>query len=139
VTLKYLLDTAIVSAPIAGKGNTRVSRRLTQLGARCAIAAPVWHELLYGTRRLPAGARQAALEEYLNTVVRPSFPILAYDDIAATWHAEERARLERLGRVPPFMDGQIAAIAFRHELTLVTANTHHFSAFNGLSVVDWTK
>ena len=139
MTLKYLLDTSIVSALVAGKGNARVARRLTQLGARCAIAAPVWHELLYGTRRLPTGARQATLEEYLNSVVRPSFPILAYDDIAATWHAEERARLERLGRVPQFVDGQIAAIAFRHELTLVTANTQHFAVFEGLSVVDWTK
>lgn len=138
MTLRFLLDTSTVSAPISKKRNDRVIKRLTQFGARCAIAAPVWHELVYGCQRLPAGARQAALADYLNTVVRPSFPILAYDDLAATWHAGERARLDRAGRVPPFVDGQIAAIAARHDLTLVTSNTTHFAPFEGLSVVDWT-
>jgi tRNA(fMet)-specific endonuclease VapC len=139
VTLKYLLDTTIVSDAAAPKPNARVVKRITQLGVRCAIAAPVWYELVYGCRRLPHGVRRRTLEEYLETVVRPSFPILAYDDVAATWHGEERARLEDAGKTPPFVDGQIAAIAVCHDLTLVTANAKDFSGFKGLTVADWSR
>jgi predicted nucleic acid-binding protein len=35
------------------------------------------------------------------------------------------------------VDGQIAAIAFTQNLTLVTRNRKHFDLFEGLHVVDW--
>jgi tRNA(fMet)-specific endonuclease VapC len=136
--LSFLLDTMIVSAPIAKDPNRRVLKKLEQRGGECAIAAPVWHELVYGASRLPAGKRRTALEEYLHGVVRASFPILAYDDAAAEWHGRERARLEEHGRTPPFVDGQIAAIAFVHGLVLVTANPKDFRRFADLDTADWT-
>lgn len=139
MTLRFLLDTNIVSAPIAKEPNRKVTRRLTDQSLHCAIAAPVWHELTYGCERLPEGKRRTAVDEYLRTVVRASFPILPYDEASALWHGKERARLERAGRSPPFVDGQIAAIAKRHSLTLVTANPKHFALFEGLTVVDWTS
>jgi tRNA(fMet)-specific endonuclease VapC len=139
VSLTFLLDTSIVSAPAMKEPNKRVLRKLEQNGTRCAIAAPVWHELVYGTSRLAAGKRRAALEEYLHDVVRKVFPILAYDDRAAEWHGRERARLEEDGRTPPFVDGQVAAIAQTQGLTLVTANTKDFHWFAGLDTVDWTR
>ena len=136
--MKFLLDTSVVSAPALREPNTKVVRKLQQQGASCAIAAPVWHELVFGAGRLPAGKRRAALEEYLHTVVRRSFPILPYDESAADWHGRERARLEEQGRPTPFVDGQIAAIAFTRSLTLVTANAKDFRLFDGLEIVDWT-
>lgn len=137
MTLKFLLDTMIASAPIAKEPNRRVLKKLEQQGPHCAIAAPVWHELIYGASRLPAGKRRTALEEYLHDVVRSSFPILAYDDAAAEWHGKERARLQDDGRTPPFVDGQIAAIAATNSLVLVTSNTKDFRTFAGLEVTDW--
>jgi tRNA(fMet)-specific endonuclease VapC len=113
--------------------------RLEREGESCAIASPVWHELLFGTRRLPRGKRREALEAYLSEVVRPSFPILPYDEEAAGWHALERARLEKQGRPAPHVDGQIAAIAFANGLQLVTRNVKDFSRFRGLNVADWAK
>jgi tRNA(fMet)-specific endonuclease VapC len=136
--LRFLLDTTIVSAPIAKDPNRRVVKKLEQEGADCAIAAPVWHELVYGASRLPPGKRRTALEEYLHGVVRSSFPILPYDDAATEWHARQRARLEEEGRTPPFIDGQIAAIAFVHGLVLVTANPKDFKGFVDLETLDWT-
>ena len=136
--LRFLLDTGIVSAPITKQPNRRVIRRLDQQSLHCAIAAPVWHELIYGCDRLPAGKRKTALYDYLHTVVQPSFPILAYEEAAATWHGMERARLEKIGRPLPYVDGQIAAIARQHDLTLVTTNRKDFAGFEGLDVVDWT-
>jgi predicted nucleic acid-binding protein len=37
------------------------------------------------------------------------------------------------------VDGQIAAIAHRHKLVLVTANTKAFARFNDLKVENWTR
>jgi tRNA(fMet)-specific endonuclease VapC len=136
--VKFLLDTSIVSAPVMGLPNARVVKKLQQHGALCAVPAPVWHELVFGSSRLPVGKRRAALDEYLQAVVRRSFPILPYDEVAADWHGRERARLEEAGKTAPFVDGQIAAIAFTRGLTLVTANTKDFRPFEGLTAVDWT-
>jgi tRNA(fMet)-specific endonuclease VapC len=100
-------------------------------------AAPVWHELTYGCRRLPRGKGRAALEAYLTAVVRPAFPILPYDQTAAAWHAHERARLESIGRPTPYVDGQIAAIAHTNGLVLVTRNTKDFTQFKDLELQNW--
>ncbi|MFO0695910.1 MAG: type II toxin-antitoxin system VapC family toxin [Polyangiales bacterium] len=139
MSLRYLLDTNVVSAPVSTSGNPRVVRKLSDVGTECAIAAPVWHELVFGTERLPPGRRRVALEAYLTDVVRPSFPVLPYDEAAAAWHGRERARLSDLGHPPPFVDGQIAAIARTRGLVLVTANTKDFERFEGLRLEDWTK
>lgn len=139
MTLRFLLDTNIASAPIAMKPNRRLIGRLTEQSVYCAIAAPVWHELIYGCEHLAEGKRRRAINDYLTTVVKTSFPILPYDEPAALWHGKERARLEKAGKSVPFVDGQIAAIAKRHDLTLVTANPKHFALFDGLTIVDWTS
>jgi tRNA(fMet)-specific endonuclease VapC len=139
MTLRFLLDTAIISAPVAKEPNRRIVKKLEQQSAHCAIPAPVWHELVYGCSRLPSGRRRAGLEEYLHVVVRRSFPILAYDDAAAEWHGKERARLEEAGRTPPFVDGQIAAIAHTQGLTLVTTNAKDFRWFADLEATDWSR
>ena len=84
------------------------------------------------------GKRRDAIDAYLQDVVNASFPILAYDEAAATWHGHERARLEGLGRSAPFTDGQIASIAHVNGLTLVTFNVKDFAHFKDLSVTAWT-
>jgi tRNA(fMet)-specific endonuclease VapC len=138
VTLRYLLDTSTVSSPISKIPDADIVEQLDEHGHECAIAAPVWHELTYGCSRLPQGRRRAALETYLKDVVRASFPILPYDDVAATWHGHERARLEARGRPVPYVDGQIAAIAHASKLVLVTVNTRDFSRFTDLRVENWS-
>jgi tRNA(fMet)-specific endonuclease VapC len=139
VTLRYLLDTGIVSVPVSKKPDPLVLKRLDANGPESAIAAPVWHELTYGCQRLPQGKRRTALEAYLRDVVRGSFPNLPYDEAAATWHGKERARLEALGRSAPFVDGQVAAIAHVHGLVLVTMNDRDFDGFDGLTVENWSR
>ena len=137
MTLRYLLDTSIVSVPVSKKPDPGVVKRLDVVGPECAISAPVWHELSYGCRRLPKGKRRTALDAYLRDVVRNSFPILPYDEAAAEWHGEERARLESVGRPAPFVDGQIAAIAHVHGLIVVTVNHQDFERFKGLRIENW--
>ena len=102
-----------------------------------AIPAPVWHELRFGCARLAPSRQREAIERYIADVVLASFPVLEYDRRAADWHAVERARLSAAGRTPPFVDGQIAAIARVNNLILVTSNTDDFNGFKGLRIQTW--
>ena len=139
MSARYLLDTNVVSAPISKQPDVAIVRKLEEHGPECAIAAPVWHELVYGCRRMPQGKRRTALEAYLRDVVHASFPVLPYDEPAAKWHGDERARLETVGRPVPFVDGQIAAIAHANGLILVTSNIRDFTPFKDLTVENWAK
>jgi len=56
---------------------------------------------------------------------------------AAKWHACERARLQSIGKTPPFVDGQIAAIAYVNNLILVTRNITDFDSFSDLQIQSW--
>lgn len=138
MSLKYLLDTNVVSEPLRPSPATTVLRRLRRHEGETAIASIVWHELQFGCARLPKSRRKAAIERYLEEVVLASFPILDYGRAAAEWHAVERARLEAAGKTPPFVDGQIAAIASVNDLVLVTANKADFRRFKGLRVQNWS-
>lgn len=138
MSLKYLLDTNVVSEPLRPRPSPGVLARLRRHEGETAIGSIVWHELQFGCARLPRSRRREAVERYLADVVWPCFPVLEYGHAAADWHARERARLEGAGRPAPFVDGQIAAIAFVNDLVLVTADTSHFRRFKGLRVERWT-
>jgi tRNA(fMet)-specific endonuclease VapC len=137
VTLKYLLDTNVISEPLRPQPDRRVARNLRRYESEIAIPSVVWHELRFGVERLPPSRRREAIERYLESIVLATIPILDYDRDAAEWHARERARLAGQGETPPFADGQIAAIARVHDLALVTFNGADFRRFTGLRVVAW--
>ncbi len=136
--MRYLVDTDILSEPVKPRPNQKVMERLRRHHGDIATASPVWHELLFGCARLPASSRRQALERYLNETLAPALTVVPYDTAAAAWHAAERARLESRGRTPPFVDGQIAAVARVRGLTLVTRNVGDYRDFDGLVVEDWT-
>lgn len=139
MSAKYLLDTNIVSEPLRPAPNAKVMARLKRHQDELAIAAVVWHELWFGCNRLPVSAKRAAIVKYLNEVIAVSMLVLPYDQRAAEWHAAERARLTRIGKTPPFVDGQIIAIAHTNDLILVTLNPSDYAAFDGVTVEDWSK
>jgi tRNA(fMet)-specific endonuclease VapC len=138
VSLRFLLDTNVLSEPLRPAPNQRLVARLGRHIGTLGIAAPTWHELRYGCDRMPQSRRKEQIEEYLATVVQVDFPILPYDEAAAACHARERARVAAQGRTPSFVDGQIAAIAAVNDLVLVTANGADFSGFAGVRIEDWT-
>lgn len=137
MSLKYLLDTNIVSEPLRPKPQHGVVRKLRRHEDEVAISSVVWHELRFGVERLPASRRRDVILRYLDEVVAATMPILDYDRAAAEWHAKERARLAARGETPPFADGQIAAIAQVNGLTLVTFSDADFRQFPGLRVLSW--
>jgi tRNA(fMet)-specific endonuclease VapC len=137
VTLRYLLDTNVISEPLRPAPDAGVLEKLRLHEDSLAISAITWHELWFGCQRLPDSARRVAIEIYLLEVVAPAMPILPYEEGAAAWHAAERARLAAQGHMPPFADGQIAAIAHQGQLTLVTFNTSDYQGFQEIRLEDW--
>lgn len=134
---KYLLDTNVISEAIKTEPNRGVMEQLRKKQDEIATAALVWHELQNGCLRLPTTGKRSLIESYLAEVVWHSLEILPYDKEAAGWHAEQRARLTAKGQSPPFVDGQIAAIAMVNQLVLVTRNTSDFECFSELEVQNW--
>jgi tRNA(fMet)-specific endonuclease VapC len=135
--IKYLLDTNILSEATKPEPNGHLMSMLEKHQYEIATGSPIWHELRYGCLRLPDSRKREMIETYLEEVIWQNMDILPYDERAAEWHAQERARLTRKGLVPAFVDGQIAAIAKVNGLILVTRNTSNFENFVDLPVENW--
>jgi tRNA(fMet)-specific endonuclease VapC len=137
--VRFLLDTNILSEPLRPSPNEGVLLALERHRNALATAAPVWNELVYGLSRLPPSKKKDAIRRYVEEVVGKSLPILPYDAAAAEWHGRERARLEKVGRPPSFVDGQIAAIAKVHSMAVVTRNIDDYALFEGLRLESWFR
>lgn len=137
--LTYLLDTNAISEPLRPSPSKRLLAKLQQYQARIAISSITWHELVYGLAKMRDGSKRRSLELYLLQGVATEIPMLSYDQMAAQWHATERARLAQAGIVTPFVDGQIAAIAVVNHLILVTKNIKDFRPYAGLVLENWLE
>ena len=137
--MKYLLDTNILSEPVKTAPQKTVLELIERHQHEIVTASPVWHELVFGCRRLPVSRKREILENYLNDVIKPNMIILPYDERAAEWHAKERARLSLTGYTPAFVDGQIASIAKVNGLILVTRNSADFKKFSKLKLENWHR
>jgi tRNA(fMet)-specific endonuclease VapC len=81
--MRYLLDTNILSEPVAARPNPFVMEKLKTHGASLALAAVSWQEMLYGMYLLPAGKRRAQIKDYLFHRILSALPIIAFDESAA--------------------------------------------------------
>jgi len=139
VSIRYLLDTNVLSEPIKSRPDAQTLESISEHDGKLATCSVVWHELFFGAARLGVSKKRSAIEAYLEEVVRSTLPILPYDQEAAAWYAHERARLSKRGRPPSAADGQIAAIASVNDLIVVTANVKDFRRFKDLVVEDWSR
>ena len=137
-SMSFLLDTCVVSEATKEHRDPGVQ---TWLGATASdllfFSAITFGELKFGVERLPKGAKRDRLEVWLEEFIvdTPASQIIAVDrDIALLW-----AGLRIHDPNCRFVDGQIAATALAHGLTLVTRNVRDF-AFAGLPVFNpWSK
>jgi tRNA(fMet)-specific endonuclease VapC len=134
--VRFLLDTNVISELLRDPPSRSVERRVAQHQAASALAAPTVDELQFGISRLASGRRRELLQSWLEKIVE-DFPVLAFDREAALWLGRERARLAGIGRTAALYDGQIAAIAAVHDLTLVTRNTADYRPFAKLRTANW--
>ncbi|HAT13812.1 MAG TPA: VapC toxin family PIN domain ribonuclease [Microcoleaceae bacterium UBA11344] len=137
MTLRYLLDTNMISEPVRPLPNANVMTQLIEAKSTVAIASIVWQEVLLGCYRMPDSKRRRAIEAYLQEEVKVKLPILPYTQEAAEWFAKERARLIPIGLTPSYADGQIAAIAKVNNLILVTRNVADYANFQDLAIENW--
>lgn len=136
MTFRYLLDTNVISEATRPIPNVNVVQNLTEHQREIVTASVVIHELLYGCFRLAESQKRQFLLEYINQIPL-KMPILNYDLQAAQWHAQEKAKLSKIGKTPAFVDGQIASIAYCNNLTLVTNNVSDFRDFDNLRIENW--
>jgi tRNA(fMet)-specific endonuclease VapC len=137
MTVKYLLDTNVLSEVIRPQPNPNVLQKLEVHQEELGTATLVVHELLFGCYRLPISKKRETLQTYIENVILPSIRLFDYDLKSAQWHAVERARLVSIGKTPAFVDSQIAAIAYSNQLSLVTNNVSDFQDFQGLQRENW--
>ena len=121
MSLKYLLDTNIISESMRPSPDTQVVNKLRINKLQICTATVVIHELLYGCWRLPESKRRDFFEEYINDLIL-NIPIFDYNLKSAQYHAKERTRLSKIGKTASFIDGQIASVAATNNLILVTNN-----------------
>lgn len=134
--VRWLLDTNIVSELARARPSAAVCLRFNSHELELAIPAVVWHELLYGVARMPAGQRRENLAEFIEQVAG-ALPKLPYDAAVARVHAELRASGAARGRILSEPDAHIAALALTHDLRLVTRNTRDFADIPGLRLENW--
>ena len=137
MSLNYLLDTNILSEAKRPHPKEKVMEKLRLYRQETATAILVIHEMLYGCLRLPISKKRQDIEDYINNVILAEIPLFDYDLKSAQYHAQERARLSKIGRNPGFIDGQIASIAVTNKLILVTNNVANFLDFDGINIENW--
>jgi toxin FitB len=139
--VSYLFDTCVVS----DSGKIPIDRGLENWLASTPpelkhLSVLSLAEIEFGILRMPGGQRRTRLERWLEAETKPFFAdrLLAFDAAAADAWARLRHRYPSAPYIDG-IDGQIAATALAHGLTLVTRNVRDF-AFAGLPVFNpWTK
>jgi predicted nucleic acid-binding protein len=136
----YLLDTNLVSELVRAKPEQRV---LDWVADRTVgdlyLSAITLGELTRGIAKLPTGRRRSTLRHWLDVDLRREFEgrILAFDQDTATIWGDLMGDADRRGRPRATIDGQIAATARQHDLTLVTRNTVDFAGLMLRLVNPW--
>ncbi|MGA2363282.1 MAG: type II toxin-antitoxin system VapC family toxin [Candidatus Aminicenantales bacterium] len=131
----YLFDTDILSQIAKKRRPEALMSRLanTPLASQFTSAVNA-AELYYGIFRTKG---RESLPRFFEEQVFPRLTILPFDGESALIYGRLKAAVERSGRPRFEPDLQIAAIALRHRLTIVTGNVRHFAGIPGLKVEDW--
>jgi tRNA(fMet)-specific endonuclease VapC len=150
----FLFDTDVLSAVAKRHPPERLLEKLARTPAVAQFTSAVNAAEIYagifrmggaddagvkggGNDRSRRETPQRRLLRYVEEQIFARLTILPFDREAARVYGELRATLERKGRPRFEPDLQIAAIALRHGLTIITGNVRHFSGIPGLRVENW--
>ena len=131
----YLLDTNHLS-PLVTLSHPLRQRVLAALQAEhtLAITVPVLVEMLFGVGVLPRAEQNQAEWQRL----RPNFECYIPDESDAKQAADLQIQLRRQGWQLATVDALIAAVALRHNLTLLTRDKD-FMAISLLKHENWLE
>ncbi len=133
-----LLETHIISQVMRPEPSPAVLRWLDRQEASDLFFSTISIAGIgYGLAILPEGARRRALQERFENFLSRGFEgrILGFDVSAAQGYALLMARRRQLGRPISALDGQLAAIAHSHHLSVATRNVRDFDDC-GVAVVN---
>ena len=129
----YLPDTNTCISLLRQKHPHLIARWRSAKVTDIVLCSIVLYELRYGAESSSGPAREHAK---LDVFLAP-FSSLPFDDACAVKCAEIRRALERKGKTIGPHDLLIAAVALRHDLTLVTHNPREFGRLSTLRFEDW--
>lgn len=125
--MSYLVDTNVFSELVKAKPDDMVVKWLRDHEQELYISSVTIGEIRRGIEGLPAGKRKAALQSWFTDLcARMEGRILSFNTSAAHVWGQMMARCDKRGISLPSVDSQIAAIAKRHSLTMVTRNVTDF-------------
>ncbi len=126
---KALLDTEIVSEILKGRNAPVIDRAnaYAAIHGRLSTSVLTLTEIARGYQK---ALRPSALAQAL--LVLRNFELVELDPEAAILAGKIDGDLERTGQPLGRVDPMIAAIALRHDLTLVTGNTAHYERIEAL-------
>ena len=129
----YLPDTNTCISLLRQKQPDLIARWRSTNVTDITLCSIVVYELRHGAESSSDPRREHAK---LDLFLAP-FSSLPFDDVCGAKCAEIRRALERKGETIGPHDLQIAAVALRHDLTLVTHNTREFGRISALRLEDW--
>jgi predicted nucleic acid-binding protein len=132
--MRFLVDANVLSEGTRPSPAPQVLDWLASNEAELAVNPVILGEIEYGILRLPEGARRNRLLEWFQLGVQ-KIHVFVFDEATASTWARLLAQLRNNGRSMPVKDSMIAASALTHNLTVVTRNTHDFTA-TGLPVLN---
>jgi predicted nucleic acid-binding protein len=133
-----LLDTNVLSEPMKPLPDLNVLAWLdAQQIETLYISSTVLAEMLEGVERMPQGKRRDAVASVVDRILQTLIGerVLAYDRAAAEYYAAQVVRATVAGKDVKLADGQIAAVAAVHGLSVATRDVTPFLAM-GVDVID---
>ncbi len=138
--MKYLLDTCVISELIKKQPNQKIIAWVSSVEEnRLFVSVLTFGEIHKGIEKLPTSKKKKKLHNWVNFELRERFNnrIINFDlQVATTW-GQIQAHSESLGKGMPTIDGQIAATAICHNLTVVTRNTKDMEASGASLLNPW--
>jgi len=130
--VKYLLDTCVISELVKPSPNPMVLDWLHDIPSeRLFLSVITIGEIRKGLTKLPNSKRKDRLTEWLNSLLEDYQDRIYSIDLAVAenWGVMQ-GKAETSGMPMSSMDSLIAAIAYTHNLILVTRNVIDFKATN---------
>lgn len=126
--MSYLVDTNVLSELARTQPDSGVVAWLRLHEPQIHVSAISIGELRRGIERLPNGKRKTGLQSWFAGLCqRMDGRILSFNTSTAHVWGQLLAAWEKNGLSLPALDGQIAATAHRHSLTVVTRNVSDFA------------
>jgi predicted nucleic acid-binding protein len=126
--MSFLVDTNVLSESAKPKPDAGVMAWLRENERELYVSTITIGELRRGIERLPESARKTKLRHWLQSLCDcMQGRVLSFSTSSAHVWGQLKAKWDAAGLVVPTLDSQIAAIAKRHGLIVVTRNTRDYS------------